>query len=138
MKGDEDRGIVDQSAVRMRVATVSAGVWLSYVVCSSSAVYLALTWQRPHRTLIVLLFGAGFAGAAIVSLLPREQIVRSRYREAFFLGWSLMDLALISVGALADGGTSSPLALVFFMPVVFAAMSYPLGSVLIVGGLSVA
>jgi diguanylate cyclase (GGDEF)-like protein len=138
MKGDEDRGIVDQSAVRMRVATVSAGVWLSYVVCSSSAVYLALTWQRPHRTLIALLFGAGFVGAAVVSLLPREQIVRSRYREAFFLGWSLMDLALISVGALADGGTSSPLALVFFMPVVFAAMSYPLGSVLIVGGLSVA
>jgi hypothetical protein len=28
-QGDEDRGIVDQSAVRMRVATVSAGVWLS-------------------------------------------------------------------------------------------------------------
>ncbi len=138
MKGDEDRGIVDQSAVRMRVATVSAGVWLSYVVCGSSAVYLALTWQRPHRTLIALLFGAGFVGAAIVSLLPRERIVRSRYREAFFLSWSLMDLALIAAGALADGGTGSPLALVFFIPVVFAAMSYPLGSVVIVGGLSVA
>jgi len=138
MKADEDRGIIDQSALRMRVATFSAGIWLSYVVCSSSAAYLTLTWQRPHRTLLAVLFGVGFAGAAIVSCLPRERIVRGRYREAFFLGWSLIDLGLIILGALADGGTGSPLSLLFFIPVVFAAMSYPLGSVLFVGGLSVA
>ncbi|MGD0454989.1 MAG: diguanylate cyclase [Solirubrobacteraceae bacterium] len=138
MKGDEDRGIVDQSALRMRVATFSAGIWLSYVVCGTSAAYLALTWQRPHRTLIAALFGAGFVGAAIVSCLPRERIVRSRFREAFFLGWSLIDLALIIAATFADGGTGSPLALIFFIPVVFAAMSYPLGSVLVVGGLSIA
>jgi diguanylate cyclase (GGDEF)-like protein len=138
MKGEEDRGIVDQSALRMRVATFAAGIWLSYVVCGTSAVYLALTWQRPHRTLIAALFGAGFLGAAIVSCLPRERIVRSRFRETFFLSWSLVDLTLIALGTLADGGTGSPLALIFFIPVVFAAMSYPLGSVLLVGGLSVA
>ncbi len=138
MKGDEDRGIVDQSALRMRVATFSAGIWLSYVVCGTSSVYLALTWQRPHRTLIAALFGAGFVGALIVSFLPRERIVRSRFREPFFLSWSIIDLTLIAIATLADGGTSSPIALVFFIPVVFAAMSYPLGSVLAVSGLSVA
>jgi diguanylate cyclase (GGDEF)-like protein len=138
MKGEEDYGIVDQTTVRMRVATFAAGIWLSYVVCGTSAVYVALTWQRPHRALIGALFGAGFLGAAIVSRLPRERIVRSRFREAFFLGWSLIDLTLITFAALADGGTHSPLALVFFVPVVFAAMSYPLGSVLAVAGLSVA
>ncbi len=137
MRGDEDRGIVDQSTVRMRVATFAAGIWLSYVVCGASAAYLAVTWQRPHRALIAVLFGAGFAGAAIVSRLPRERIVRSRVREVFFLGWSLIDLTLIILGVLEDGGTSSPLTLIFFIPVVFAAMSYPLGSVLVVGGLSV-
>jgi diguanylate cyclase (GGDEF)-like protein len=138
MRGDEDRGIVDQSALRIRVATFGAGIWLSYVVCASSWVYLELTWQRPHRALIAVLFGAGFLGAAIVSCVPRERIVRSRFREAFFLGWSLIDLTLIMLATLADGGTGSPLALIFFIPVVFAAMSYPLGSVLAVGGLSVA
>ncbi|MGA2451892.1 MAG: diguanylate cyclase [Solirubrobacteraceae bacterium] len=137
MRGDEDRGIVDQSALRMRVATFSAGIWLSYVVCGSGAAYLALTWQRPHRPLIIALFGVGFVGAALVSFLPRERIVRSRFREWFFLGWSLVDLTLIILAALEDGGTGSPLALIFFIPVVFAAMSYPLGSVLVVGGLSV-
>ncbi len=49
-----------------------------------------------------------------------------------------VDLLLIVLVSLADGGTGSPLALVFFVPVVFAAMSYPLISVAAVGGLSVA
>ncbi|HEY4427180.1 MAG TPA: diguanylate cyclase [Solirubrobacteraceae bacterium] len=138
MKGEVDRGIVDQSALRVRVATISAGIWLTYVVCGSSAIYVGLTWGRPHRILIASLFGAGMAGAAIVSRLPRERIVRSRYREAFFLGWSALDLALIVVATLADGGTDSPLALIFFMPVVFASLSYPRASVLAVGSLSVA
>ena len=50
----------------------------------------------------------------------------------------MLDLALIVLVTLADGGTGSPLALIFFLPVVFAAMSYPLVSVAAVGGLTVA
>lgn len=133
----DDRGIVDQSALRMREATFAAGVWLTYAVCGSSGVYIILTWQRPHRGLIAVLFGAGLLAAAVVSQLPRAKIVRSRYREAFFFGWSLLDLGLIVAATLADGGTASPLALIFFIPVIFAAMSYPLSSVAAVGGLSV-
>lgn len=138
MSNDDGRGIVDQSALRMRAATFAAGVWLTYVVCGSSAIYLALTWQQPNRSLILGLFGAGFVAAIVISLLPRERIVRSRYREAFFFAWSILDLTLIVLGTAADGGTASPLALIFFVPVVFSSMSYPLGSVVVVGGLSVA
>ena len=123
MHSSDDRGIVDQSALRMREATFAAGVWLTYVVCGSAGAYIILTWHRPHRALIAILFGAGLFGAAIVSRLPRARIVRSRYREAFFFSWSVLDLGLIVAATLADGGTDSPLALMFFMPVVFAAMS---------------
>jgi predicted signal transduction protein with EAL and GGDEF domain len=133
-----DRGIVDQSAVGMRVATFSAGIWLTYVICGTAAIYAALTWERPHRALLLAVFGAALLGALIVARLPRERIVRSRVREVFFFGWSLVDLILIVVATWADGGTGSPVALIFLIPVVFAAMSYPLGSVLAVGGLSVA
>jgi len=134
----EDHGIVDQSALRIREATFAAGVWLTFVVCGSSAVYLACTWAQPNRTVISLAFGGGALGGAIVGLLPRERIVRSRWREAFFLSWSMIDLALIVLGTVEDGGTLSPLALIFFLPVVFAAMSYPTASVMTVGGVSVA
>jgi diguanylate cyclase (GGDEF)-like protein len=137
MKGEEDRGIVDQTALRMRVATISAGIWLNNVVCVTGVAYVALTWHRPHRALIAIMLGGGIVCCALVSRLPRERVVRSRYRELFFLSWSIADLALILVATVADGGTGSPLALIFFLPVVFSATSYPRGSVLVVGGLTV-
>jgi len=67
----------------------------------------------------------------------RQQIVRSRWRETLFLSWTLSDFAMIIAGTLADGGTRSPLVLVFFMPVVFSATSYPLASVVAVGAVSI-
>ena len=63
----------------------------------------------------------------------RQRIVRSRWREALFLAWTLSDFAMLVTGTLADGGTHSPLVLVFFLPVVFSATSYPLASVVAVG-----
>ena len=71
MNGWDDRGIVDQSALRMREATFAAGIWLTYVVCGASALYIVLTWERPYRTLIALLFGAGLVGAVAISRLDR-------------------------------------------------------------------
>jgi diguanylate cyclase (GGDEF)-like protein len=133
-----DRGIADLSALRVREATIAAGVWLSYALCAAGALYVALTWDRPHRLVIAGLCAVGVAASITVSLLPRERIVRSRLREEFFFAWSVLDLLLIGMLTIADGGTGSPLALIFFVPVVFAAMSYPLGSVTALGGLTVA
>jgi diguanylate cyclase (GGDEF)-like protein len=134
---NRDRSIVDTSALRVREATVTAGVWLTYVVGGLGEVYVALTWQRANRPALAALFAMAVLAGIVVSLLPRERIVRSRFREVFFLSWTFLDFALIVLGTLADGGTGSPLVLVFFIPVVFSSMSYPLGSVALVGGISV-
>jgi diguanylate cyclase (GGDEF)-like protein/PAS domain S-box-containing protein len=133
----DQREILDVSALRMREATISAGIWLTYGVGCLGEVYVALTWGRPNRTGLAVLFAMAIAAGFIVSLLPRPRIVRSRFRELFFLSWTLADFALILLGTLADGGTSSPIVLVFFIPVVFSSMSYPLGSVAVVGTLGV-
>jgi diguanylate cyclase (GGDEF)-like protein len=133
----KDRSIVDTSALRMREATVTAGVWLTYAVGGLGEVYVVLTWQRSNRPALAALFAMAVLAGIVVSLLPRERIVRSRFREVFFLSWTFLDLALILLGSVADGGTGSPLVLVFFVPVVFSSMSYPLGSVAVVGALSV-
>ena len=76
MKDEADRGIVDQSALGMRVATFSAGIWLTYVVCLTSAVYVAFTWGRPNRGLLLATFGLGMLGGLVAAQLPRERIVR--------------------------------------------------------------
>jgi diguanylate cyclase (GGDEF)-like protein len=117
---------------------VGAGVCLTFVVCFAGFGYVAWTWNQPGRALLAALFAAGTIGGLLVWWLPTERIIRSRWREPFFLAWSLLDLALIASLVAIDGTVKSPLALTLFVPVVFAAMSYPLPSVIVVGVLSVA
>jgi diguanylate cyclase (GGDEF)-like protein/PAS domain S-box-containing protein len=128
---------MDVSALRMREATITAGLWLTLGVGALGELYVALTWERPHRFELAVLFALATVTGILISLLPRERIVRSSWREPFFLSWTMSDFVLLVLATLADGGTSSPLVLVFFIPVVFSAMSYPLASVLTVGAASV-
>jgi len=128
---------MDVAALRMREATIAAGIWLTFGVGGFGELYVALTWRHPHRLGLAVLFAAATAAAVLVSLLPKERIVRSRLREPFFLSWTMLDFVMLVIGTLADGGTSSPLVLVFFIPVVFSSMSYPLASVVTVGVVSV-
>ncbi len=128
---------MDVAALRMREATIAAGIWLTYGIGGFGELYVLLTWERPHRLGLAFLFAAATLAAVIVSMLPKEQIVRSRLREPFFLSWTMLDFVMLVIGTLADGGTSSPLVLVFFIPVVFSSMSYPLASVITVGVVSV-
>jgi len=125
------------SALRMREATITAGIWLTYAVGGLGALYVALTWERPNRAGLLVLFGMATAAGLTVSMLPTERIVHSRWREPFFLSWTLLDFGMLIVGTVLDGGTGSPLVMVFFIPVVFSSMSYPLGSVITVGFTSV-
>jgi diguanylate cyclase (GGDEF)-like protein len=119
------------------VASIAAGVWLTYALCGAGEVYVATTWHERSRTYIALVFAMGALGGFLISRLPHERIVRGRFREPFFLAWSLLDLALIAAATLADRGTSSPVALIFIIPVIFAAMTYPLASVATVAGTTV-
>src|SRR5438132_1561051 len=98
-------------------------------MCAAGEIYVVCTWHRPHRLYLTLVFGVAALGGFAISRLPAEGIVRSRWREPFFLAWSTVDLLLIAAATLADGGTASPVALIFIIPVVFAATTYPLGSV---------
>ncbi len=138
MKLDYETEVMDVSALRIREATITAAVWMSLLVGVLGGLYVALTWSRPNRSELVVVFALGVLTAIAINFLPREKIVRSRIREPFFLIWTLSDFAIIAIGTLADGGTASPLVLVFFLPVVFSSMSYPLTSVAVVGLASVA
>jgi diguanylate cyclase (GGDEF)-like protein/putative nucleotidyltransferase with HDIG domain len=117
--------IVDLSYVRLRVATVRFGVWITVAVCTCAVVYCLASWSSPNRTLMIGLLAVAIAAALGVGALPAERIVRSRWRELFFLSWSLFDIAFIAALVALDGGAHSPMAAVYFLPLVFAALSYP-------------
>ena len=126
---------VDFQELRARAESIGAGVRLTLVVCAAGWVYVVATWDRPDRHLIASLFGVGAIVALMFVLIPHERVVRSRWREPFFLLWSVTQIALTAVVVSADGGSTSPLALLFFIPVIFAALSYPLPSVIAIGAL---
>jgi diguanylate cyclase (GGDEF)-like protein len=123
--------IEDRSEVRFRVESIDIGVRLTLLMCVAGILYALYTWDdRGGRHLIVSLLGISAAVALTIYLLPRERIVRSRFREPFFVVWSVLQILVITVAYGADRTTTSPLALLFFIPMVFAALSYPLLSVL--------
>jgi diguanylate cyclase (GGDEF)-like protein len=127
---------LDESTVRLRVQAVKAGVGVTLLLAFPFAVWLVWTWQRPYRAEMAWMFGAAMVGALVVSRLPAEKIVRGRHREAFFLSWSAIDIAVITLLAWLDGGIGSPGVLLLFMTLVFAALSYPLGSMISVAAIS--
>jgi diguanylate cyclase (GGDEF)-like protein len=125
----------DFAEIRARTESIGAGVRLTLATCAAGWLYVAATWDQPNRNLIASFFGIGAIVALLFVLMPHERIVQSRWREPFFLFWSIVNIGLTVVVVAADGGSTSPLTLLFFVPVVFAALSYPLVSVIVIGAL---
>ena len=127
----------ESAELRVRISSIAVGVWLTVVVCLGAETYALLTCDEPNRDILSALFGIGFASAIGITLLPAERIVRSRWREAFFLAWSTLDIALVAGVMAADGGQRSPYTFLLILPTIFAALSYPLWSTALTGIITV-
>jgi diguanylate cyclase (GGDEF)-like protein len=125
------------SELGLRIRMVTAGVAISFAAIAALSTWTAATWSEPHRGVMAGLLVTASVISFGVWMLPAERIIRSRWREAFFLAWSLSYVALITALAAADGGVRSPVALVYFLTLVFAALAYPLASVVVVSAASV-
>jgi diguanylate cyclase (GGDEF)-like protein/putative nucleotidyltransferase with HDIG domain len=137
MREPRTPSIVDVSGSSLRLASIGVGLRVTFVMSAAGLAYAGTTWDRPDRMLILWLLAALALSGIVVALLPAARIVRSRWCEPLFLGWSLLQIAVVAGMAGADGGATSPLALAFFVPVLFAAVSYPLRSVVVVGAVDV-
>jgi diguanylate cyclase (GGDEF)-like protein len=129
---------IDPTEAQLRIDSVAPGIWLTYLTAVGGMVYALGFAEHEHALAIAIAYALGGLGGVIARQLPWDRIVRSRWREAWFMAWSLLDLALIAAVVCFDGGADSPTALVFFIPIVFAGMTYPLASVLFISVLAVA
>lgn len=124
-------------ALSFRMGTLKAGIWPTMLVCVYCSAYYAWTWERPHRSLLLGVLAVAFSAAAVIAVLPMERVLRGFWREPFFLTWSGMLIVLAVITCVHDGGVSSPLTALFFLPLVYASLSYPLGSMIAVGAMDV-
>lgn len=122
----ESKWAVEVSHAHLRAQMVKAGVWLTIASCATGTLYAFATWEQSNRALLMALFGTGIATAVAIHLVRPERLLRSRYSDAFFVAWSLSVIVLIAIGVAADHGARSPLTFVFFLPMVYAAVFYPL------------
>ena len=128
--------VIPDSEIRVRLESIRVGQWLTFVVCLGAQAYAVATWDRPHRLALTLLFATALGLTLAISLLPREQLVRGPRRELWFLGWSAADVLFITAIAALDEGPRSPFVIGFVLPMIFAALSYPLWSTLATGALA--
>lgn len=124
----------DELALRTRM--IAAGLWLSVLLLGSVGAWVGATWDRPHRGGLLAMVGGAALATVVIALLPRERIVAGRHREVFFLGWSLSLIVFIAIAAGLDDGVRSPIVLMLFLTLVYAALSYPRWAVSVVAGIS--
>jgi diguanylate cyclase (GGDEF)-like protein len=124
--------VVDGTDLGVRLASVPAGVRVTFIVCAAAAIDVNFYADPARRVALAAVLVTAVLGAAGMSLLPWERIVRSRYREWAFLAWSISNVVTIAVFGLIDATPNSAMSLMFFIPVVFVSTTYPLRSVVIV------
>ena len=125
---------IDALQLAFRIRTVKTGLWPSFASCAFVAVYYLMTFESgSHRMLLLSIAGLSLAGSLAMYRLPLERIVTGRWREAFFAAWSCSLIAIIAASMVLDGGATSPVGAMLFLPIVFASLSYPLIPMLTVG-----
>src|SRR4051794_9651989 len=133
MERGGDSTPMDPTNVRFRLRSVQAGAWLSVFCCASASLYYALTWGRADRLLVLSVTLATMFASLGLTRLPLDEMLRGRRREPFFLAWSFTVTAILCTIISLDGGVRSPLTAGLFLPLIFAALSYPLRSTIAVG-----
>ena len=122
--------------LRLRKRMIGVGITLSAVLLVAVSAWIAATWDRPHRGGLLAMVAGAALTTVIIAMLPRERIVEGRYRELFFLSWSLSLILFITVAAALDTGVRSPIVLLLFLTLVYAALSYPRWAVAVISVVS--
>ena len=107
---------------------------MTLTVCLAYAVFFA---EPPRRPLLVGLIVFAFAVTFGVGFLPLRRMLAGRWAILFFTVWSALLTILIIAGSVGDGGGDTPLAFLYFLPVVYGAIAYPPAGVWALGVLVV-
>src|SRR3954468_6570457 len=121
--------------LQLALGHVRLGIRLTFFVAGAGIVYALIAPHPAHQWARAALFASALATGARVSRLELRPLLSSRWREPFWVAWSSSYLVVIAIAAVLDGGVASPLATLFVIPVVYAALAYELKSVGTVSGI---
>ena len=123
----EDAPTSNSSVLQLQLRTLTIGMRTILLVPLLSAAALVLA--RP-ADMEMGPFGSVFValavGAGLTTLLPYDRLFRAGWGMAVVLGWSVVDLAVISIGVWATGGSTSSLMFLYALTTVFFAVAFTL------------
>ncbi|MGZ5331406.1 MAG: putative bifunctional diguanylate cyclase/phosphodiesterase [Solirubrobacterales bacterium] len=128
---------IPEDEMQVRLSAVRVGIWMSVIVGIGCAIYALATWDEPNRDAILAIAILGLLSGPLVERMPVRRIILSRYREPFFIVWSALDIVFIAVLAALDGGIQSPFGLLFVLPLLYGALTYPLWATALVGVIAI-
>jgi diguanylate cyclase (GGDEF)-like protein/PAS domain S-box-containing protein len=130
------RPLTDPEEIEFRARDVVIGGVLGVATAAAVVSYLVLGSHSPHRELLIWICSGWVVAGCGLFLLPRRRLVASRAREPFFMLWSTMVIASIAAGVVIEGRSGTPIMAGFLLPLVFAAMSYPVLLTAVVGSIT--
>jgi diguanylate cyclase (GGDEF)-like protein/PAS domain S-box-containing protein len=130
------RRLTDPEEIVFRARDVVIGGVLGVATAVAVVLYLALGPSSAHRELLIWVCGGWVIVGCGLFVLPRHRLVASRAREPFFLLWSSSVIASVAAGIVIEGRSGTPIMAAFLLPLVFAAMSYPVVLTAIVGSIT--
>ncbi len=103
---------------------VKIGVALYALGAAGVLGYAAATRHAPHRTALIAIDLFSLFMSLTVLRWIGLRLVGTRWREAFFFGWSAGTAVFIGLAAALDGGTHSPLSYLLVTPLLFGGLAY--------------
>lgn len=117
---------------------VHTGVALYTAGAAGVLAYAAATPHGPHRFVIAVVDGVSLLASVTVFWWCALRLLDTRWRTAFFSGWTVCTLGTVGAAALLDGGVTSPLTYLLVLPLLFAGLAYTPRAVTFLAGVAVA
>ncbi|MFL5846520.1 MAG: HD-GYP domain-containing protein [Solirubrobacteraceae bacterium] len=111
---------------RFEAGTVRAGCRITLLLSVAGLAYILSVPEHPHRWLLVTIMSLAAADGIVMGrVMPSAQMLRSGRLPQVLMVWNLVHVVAIGTCAALDGGLSSPFVAMFFVSIVFAALTLP-------------
>lgn len=100
---------------------IGFGVFLAETVVV--LIYLGLTPRLPHRAVLWILIGSWFI-LAVAGLRVAPFVATKPWRSAYSVAWTVLSAFAVGSAAMLDLGPDSPMLLLLFLPLIYAALMF--------------
>jgi hypothetical protein len=128
---------VTQNELEFRLHVIRDGIRVTLAVAAAGALYLLLTWDQPHRPVLMAISVLAVLNALVISRLPHRRILEAGHGDALLGAWNVLHIVATAVGCWLDVGDASPFRTLFFICTAFAAISLPPRLITVVATLDV-